>query len=631
MNTQEASTVQTFSQPPLNLRLEYDYSNFRSPALQTQAQEALQQFFTFVRHTFVSGLEIGRSFRQLLHQLCLEHGFAKGEQLFDRWLDSSDFGGSTWMARSLIQISEWFDSQKQRIQKLILNSVQSWSVSALKELTKIDDDHLLVKLLKAGKQTVASIRTARKSIALGQPVTEADWQLVAQTFDADKEAIATLKAEAKRLAHNDANPQVLTDYLIEAIQDLTEWDTSKLLAPKRSARPTQQTQAIAAFIANSAAPSEPLDNERLAWVERGLGLDEAASQEFRACVQNLAQAEAGNSSKVIPKHHHLQKALSMQKLAPVVPQPQQSDQIAELERQVKDLRAQLKEADKATALIHGLQAQRDRLERENQQLQTLIQQNAQKDLEIHLLQQQLEQFEVSRSDAVLAQLKEQNQQLLNQLERMQQRYNALASEMAASKQSLKYSDNSTLVAKVMALETELATQKQNSQQPTTPANNSQVETYKSLLVSMATAIPFSAIAAGDRALVVKPQHPATGEFVSVMTEPDSVNFVTIQTDAGATWHICAEDLRLESMLGDQGFDLISTTFAAAASKQRLPGWTEKGYRSPYGLFYRGWEAIAKFTQAMLEAETVSFTENPDWPSNLMRWMETVTATAQGQG
>ncbi|MEB3826013.1 hypothetical protein, partial [Phormidium sp. CCY1219] len=76
--------------------------------------------FGFVRHTFVSGLEIGRNLRQVLHQLYLERGLTQGDRLFEKWLDSSDFGGSTWMARALIQISEWFDSQRQSIQKLIL-------------------------------------------------------------------------------------------------------------------------------------------------------------------------------------------------------------------------------------------------------------------------------------------------------------------------------------------------------------------------------------------------------------------------------------------------------------------------------------------------------------------------------
>ncbi|MCT7965008.1 ATG16 family protein [Laspinema sp. D1] len=607
MNSLQASTAKPcFSSIPLNLRLEYDYSNFGSQELQTIALETLQQFFGFVHHTFVRGLEIGRSFRQILQELCEENGSTEGAQLFDEWLESSDFGGSTWMARSLIQVSQWFDSQRQRIQKLILNSVQSWSISAVKELTKISDEHLLVKLLKSGKQTVASIRQTRKTITLGQPATLADWRLISYaSCEMDEESLATLQAEALRLAQmsqpNAAESVVLTDHLVEAVQTLTEWNISKLIKPqhKRKTNP-----AISAFLSNCGDPNEVVPEAQLQWIERGLGLDAKASQEFRACVQNLAQAEAGNSGKAVAKHHHLQQALAQQKLAPAV--PKSSDRMAQLERQVRDLSAQLKEADKAMALIHALQAQRDRLEQENQELQGLIQENAQKDLEIHLLQQQLAQVEATRSDAVLEQLRQQNQQLLSQLDQTQQRYDALTSEMAASKQNMKYSDNSTLVAKVMALEAELAEQTQNSQQPTTPAQNPQVETYKSLLAQMAHPIPASPVNEGDRVLVVKPEHPATGEFVTVTTEPDSVNFVNIQTDAGATWHICAEDLRLEAMLGDSGLDSISETFAAAASKQRLPGWTEKGYRSPYGLFYRGWAAIAQFAESVLQSESAVF-------------------------
>jgi hypothetical protein len=430
-----------------------------SPELQAQAQETLQQFFSFVHHTFVRGLEIGRSFRQILQELCEENGSTEGSQRFDEWLESSDFGGSTWMARSLIQISQWFDGQRQRIQKLILNSVQSWSVSALKELTKIGDEHLLVKLLKAGKQTVASIRQTRKTIALGQPATIADWRLISYaSCEMDEESLATLQAEAQRLAQMSqpeaAAPVVLTDHLVEAVQTLTDWNISKLIKPQHQRK---SNQGIANFLANAGEPDEEVAEAQLQWIERGLGLDARASQEFRACVQNLAQGEAGNSANVIPKHRHLQQALSrMQKLAPVVPQPQQSERLAELERQVRDLSAQLKEADKATALIHGLQAQRDRLEQENLKLQALIQENAQKDLNMHLLQQQIEHFEVSRSDEVLEQLKQQNQQLLIQLEEMQQRYEALVSEMAAKESSMKYADNSQLSAKVMALEIQLA-------------------------------------------------------------------------------------------------------------------------------------------------------------------------------
>ena len=460
-NSPQASTAKPcFSSIPLNLRLEYDYSTLGSLELQAQALETLQQFFEFVQDTFVRGLEIGRSFRQILQELCEENGSTEGSERFNEWLESSDFGGSTWMARSLIQISQWFDGQRQRIQKLILNSVQSWSVSAVKELTKIGDENLLVKLLKAGKQTVASIRQTQKTITLGQPATLADWRLISYaSCEMDEESLATLQTEAQRLAQmsqpDAAEPVVLTDHVVEAVQTLTDWNISKLIKPQ----PKRKTNfAVTAFLANCGDPDEEIPEAQLQWIERGLGLNAKASQEFRACVQNLAQADAGNSANVIPKHHHLQKVLSamMQKLTPVVPQSQQSDRLAELERQVKHLTAQLKEADKATALIHGLQAQRDRLERENQQLQKLIHENAQKDLDMHLLQQQIEHLETTRSDEVLEQLKEQNQQLLTQLEEMQQHYDALVSEMAAKESSMKYADNSQLSAKVMALEIQLA-------------------------------------------------------------------------------------------------------------------------------------------------------------------------------
>jgi hypothetical protein len=431
----------------------YKYSNFGSQKLQTQAQETLQQFFGFVHHTFTSGLEIGRRFRGLLHELCLEHGLSQGEQRFEDWLRSSDFGGSSWMARSLIQVSEWFDSQRKRIQCLILKSVQSWSVSALKELTKVGDEHLLIKLLKAGKQTVNSIRKARTStITLGQPISEADWELVADKFGADEDTIATLEAEAQRLAHIKESP-VLTDHLVEAIETLTEWDVSKLM--QSAARTNKAAPAIASFIANCGEPNDPVIETQLKWIERGLGLDTKASEEFRSCVRTLARQEAGEEGPIVPRHRHLQQALQLQKLTPVVPPPQ-SDRMAELARQVRDLSAQLKEADKATALIHGLQAQRDRLEQENLKLQARIHEEAQKDVEIHLLQQQIEHLETTRSDEVLEQLKEQNQQLLIQLEEMQQSYDALVSEMAAKESSMKYADNSQLATKVMALEIQLA-------------------------------------------------------------------------------------------------------------------------------------------------------------------------------
>ncbi|MEB3827110.1 hypothetical protein, partial [Phormidium sp. CCY1219] len=214
--------------------------------------------------------------------------------------------------------------------------------------TKIDDHHLLVKLLKAGKQTVASIRKSRKFISLGDAATQADWRLVAKTYGASEEDITTLQAEAARLAYQGESPSVLTDHLIDAVRHLTDWDAEKLLAPAK--QPARRTKP------NSAAPEDPLE----------------PSQQLRAGIHHLAREDA-KEGKIILQQRHLHNPLRQQNLAPAV--PAQSDRVAELEKQVRDLSAQLKEADKAAALIRGLQADRDRLERENRQLQQLLQEN----------------------------------------------------------------------------------------------------------------------------------------------------------------------------------------------------------------------------------------------------------------
>jgi DNA repair exonuclease SbcCD ATPase subunit len=311
---------------------------------------------------------------------------------------------------------------------------------------------------------------------------------------------------------------VLTDHLVEAIETLTEWDVSKLM--QSAARTNKAAPAIASFIANCGEPNDPIIETQLKWIERGLGLDETGSQEFRSCVRTLARQEAGEEGPVVPRHRHLQKALSMQKLAPVVPPPQ-SDRMAELERQVRDLSAQLKEADKATALIHGLQAQRDRLERENQQLQKLIQENAQKDLEIHLLEQQIQEFEATRSDAVLEQLVEQNQQLLIQLEEMQQRYEALSSEMAAKERTLKYADNSQLSAKVMALEIQLAEAHRSLEQKTPAPKPLTVGSYVRILNH-------------DQ----RKYYNRLGQIVKLPEERDTLNRFQVQLSGEKTRVIC---------------------------------------------------------------------------------------------
>ncbi|MCT7973402.1 hypothetical protein [Laspinema olomoucense] len=79
MSAQQLATATTFSQLPLDLRFEYDYRTLGSEALHHQAKTTLSQFFSFVHHTFVSSLEIARSFRRLLYQLSLKQRLSQQE------------------------------------------------------------------------------------------------------------------------------------------------------------------------------------------------------------------------------------------------------------------------------------------------------------------------------------------------------------------------------------------------------------------------------------------------------------------------------------------------------------------------------------------------------------------------
>ncbi|MCT7963016.1 hypothetical protein NG791_20290 [Laspinema sp. D1] len=79
MSAQQLATATTFSQLPLDLRFEYNYSILGSEALQRSGKGTLSQFFGFLQHAFVSGLEIARSFRRLLYQLSLKQRLSQQE------------------------------------------------------------------------------------------------------------------------------------------------------------------------------------------------------------------------------------------------------------------------------------------------------------------------------------------------------------------------------------------------------------------------------------------------------------------------------------------------------------------------------------------------------------------------
>jgi hypothetical protein len=133
----------------------FDYDRFAKPDLQAKAKSTLGSFFGFVRQTFDGLLEIGRSLQDFYFD-CLAF-CPNGKKVFEEWLSSDDFGASKYIAKSAIEIYAWFEKLPVRSQKLIRQNVQNWSVSALRQLTKVSND-LVKELVRSGKKTAAQVK-----------------------------------------------------------------------------------------------------------------------------------------------------------------------------------------------------------------------------------------------------------------------------------------------------------------------------------------------------------------------------------------------------------------------------------------------------------------------------------------
>ena len=141
--------------PPFVFATNFDYSQFENSELQSKAKTTLNQFIGFVRQTFGGLLECGQALN-LIYQDCISH-CPKGKKVFDNWLASDDFGASRYIAKASIEIYNWFSKLPKRLQHLVRANVQKWSVSALRQLTKVSHD-LVKELVRSPKKTAAEIK-----------------------------------------------------------------------------------------------------------------------------------------------------------------------------------------------------------------------------------------------------------------------------------------------------------------------------------------------------------------------------------------------------------------------------------------------------------------------------------------
>ena len=141
--------------PPFVFTVNFDYSQFENHELQSKAKTTLNHFIGFVRQTFDGLLTNGEALNSI-YQDCVSH-CPKGKKVFDQWLASDDFGASRYVAKAAIEIYNWFSKLPKRLQRLVRANVQKWSVSALRQLTKVSHD-LVKELVRSPHRTAAQVK-----------------------------------------------------------------------------------------------------------------------------------------------------------------------------------------------------------------------------------------------------------------------------------------------------------------------------------------------------------------------------------------------------------------------------------------------------------------------------------------
>jgi hypothetical protein len=146
---------------PIVLTYNFDYGQFTLPELQSRAKSTLGNFLGFVRQTFDGLLKVGRTLQEFYFD-CLRE-CPQGKKVFEEWLYSQDFGSSRYIATSAMEIWAWFNKLPSKIQYLVRENVQKWSVSALRQLTKVSND-LVKELVQTGKKTAQQVKNSREGL-----------------------------------------------------------------------------------------------------------------------------------------------------------------------------------------------------------------------------------------------------------------------------------------------------------------------------------------------------------------------------------------------------------------------------------------------------------------------------------
>ncbi|ACK74046.1 hypothetical protein PCC7424_5475 (plasmid) [Gloeothece citriformis PCC 7424] len=211
---------------------------FENPSEIAEAEKLQKQINQFTQSALGEALFLGRKLNSFKKRLLSKYGKKDGTQKYHRWVKelTNFFSISANLAKVSVALADFYFSLDSKTRRLIRSHTKNWSISALKELKTVPESHL-VALIKAGRQTVASIKGFIKSLLpksyliSGRPFSpNEDFELLTLKYNLSEEALATIIEQAQVYAAQREDATLLTDDILEALTALG-YDPAVILPP----------------------------------------------------------------------------------------------------------------------------------------------------------------------------------------------------------------------------------------------------------------------------------------------------------------------------------------------------------------------------------------------------------------
>ena len=309
--------------------LDFDYlTDFGGDkALIEEASKVSKSFVSFLRRTFKDLTQLGDELWGICNKCVDSLGKTEGKEKFNRWL-SSEFGNSQNLARTAMSLSQWYNSLRPAMQRVVAKNVKNWSVAALKKLTSLTDE-LVAVLVKSGKQTAKSIERAIATSLANElaplpaeegdrPITPSDWSNLRERFNLRPRHIKVLKQKAESLASlsTETAPVVKVSHVNEAIAQCKKDPELLSKPPAKKAKknkidsstpaesPLQDnsdeaiTELIASAIASDLEKEQAANSQTIALLQQAIAEKDAAIAAQKEQINSAIASELEKAARV---------------------------------------------------------------------------------------------------------------------------------------------------------------------------------------------------------------------------------------------------------------------------------------------------------------------------------------------